>query len=421
MDPLGALKSDAWGALFVASSVLLLFGGAELASRALRLPVEYTRKLTHVGGGAIVLGFPWFIQHDVTVGVLALAFAGVLIGGRLTGWLGSIHNVERTTGGAYYYPFAVWLAWWLSGGEPLLYCVPLAIMAVADTGAAIVGQRRGETTFQVMDGRRSVEGSLAFFALAFAVVLLGGMLANTPGWPDILLVALVVAALTTSVEAISVRGSDNLLIPYAAWLALERTQRLGLPELGDWVLGMGLGVGVLRASASRARLSVAAAVNVFLVATLAFALGGLVWFLPLGLLWSLWLLARPGTTDTELDAVFPTTAGAVVLVLCQAHFPEVDLFAAFLATVVAHGAMAAAALAGFRGWPRLPAVALTAALVCAPAAASGAAVPWAALAGVAALAPVAHQLSLRQPWPGRRVGVALASALAVWAWAPSPG
>lgn len=407
------LLEDAVAIGVVAVAVLVLFGGAEIASRLLRLPTEWTRKATHLGGGAVVMSFPWLLRHDVSVVVLALAFAGVLVGGRITGLLGSIHNVERRTGGAYYYPFAVLGAWILSGGDALLFCVPLAIMAIADTGAALVGQAAGQTTFVVMDGKRSVEGSVTFFGLAFAIALVGCALAGRPGWPDVLLVTLVVATLTTAVEAVSVRGSDNVAIPYAGWLALDHTGRIGLDALGDWILGMTLGVTVLLVSARRARLDAAGALVVFLVSTLAFALGGVRWFLPMGALYGGYLATRD-PAENSLDRVFPTTAGAMVVVLLFAHTEDPSLYLAYLTAVATNGAMAGLLVAGTRGWPRAPLAFAGAAGPVLVAAMTGEAVPlWIPLAG-AVVGVGLLRLLRRGPPVGRRALISLAVGLGAW-------
>lgn len=412
-DAIADLSADAVGAVFIAVSIVVLFVGAEVASRVWRLPTEYTRKATHVGAGAVVFAFPWLVSHTTTVAVLAVSFAGILLGGRVTGLLGSIHNVERRTSGAYYYPLAVLGVWLLSAGDPLLFCVPLGIMAVADTGAALVGQRAGETTYRVMDGERSLEGSLAFFALAFTIVLVASAVAGRPEWPATLLVALVVAVLTTAVESVSVRGSDNIGIPYAAWLALEHTERLGLHALGDWTLGMVLGVLLVFVSSERARLEPSGAVFIFLVTTLSYALGGWVWFLPLAALYAGFLAARvPGLT--QLEQVFPTTAGAMVVVVAYAHTERADLYVFYLTTVAASGAMGGVLIAAVRRWPQLP-LGIAGALV--PIVVAKGIEPssyfFAPLLGAVAAVLVLWLLRDAPAW-GRRVGISLLAGAGVW-------
>ena len=338
-----ALWSDAWGALAISGGILALFVMGELLHRLAGAPVEYTRKLSHVGSGAIVLSFPWVIDSVVTVGLLAASFLGLLVLGKTTGLLGSVHGVARRTGGAYYYPVAVLASFWLADGDALLYCVPMAIMAVADTGAAIVGQELGETRFQVLDGERSFEGSATFFGLAFFVVLVALSLAQRPGWPEMLLVALVTSVLTTAVEAVSVRGSDNLLIPYMSWMVMERTLRLGLPALSSWILGMLLALAIIVITWRRAGLTPAGALLTFVLASLAYAQGGAPWFLPLATLYSLSLFLRRPVGQTgriDLNDVFPTAAGSMVLVLAFAHSGSERLYLPFLVTVSANAAVA---------------------------------------------------------------------------------
>jgi hypothetical protein len=87
------ILADAPAAAGVAVSILGLFGLAELIRRTTQAPVELTRKLTHVGAGVIVMSFPWLIDSRWTVAVLAAAFLGLLMLGRVTGQLSSVHGV----------------------------------------------------------------------------------------------------------------------------------------------------------------------------------------------------------------------------------------------------------------------------------------------------------------------------------------
>lgn len=345
---LKALLADATGALVAGALILGLLASSEAAFRLLRLPNEITRKASHVGSGVVILAFPWLLDSAWTVSLLAVAFLGILWAGRKTGMLGSIHAVDRRTGGAWYYPVAVLAIWLLSGGDALTFTVPVAIMALADTGAAWVGKSVGEAVFPVLDGHRTFEGSATFFGLAFTVSMVGVGLAGRPGWPAALLVALVVALLTTAVEAVSVRGSDNLFIPYAAWMVLDRTLTLGLPELSSWIAGMLAGVLLVVGTWRAARMTPAGALLTFVLATLALALGGLPWLLPLVALHVLYVALRPPRLATDLDVVFPSTSGSLLVVLLYAHLGDAALYLPFLVTVAANGAMAMALAARSR-------------------------------------------------------------------------
>ena len=206
-------------------------------------------------------------------------------------------------------------------------------MAVADTGAAILGKESGHTRYKVLDGERSLEGSAAFFGLAFAIVLGGLALAGASAWPDVLLVALVVALMTTAMEAISIRGSDNILIPYVGWLVLERTLRLGLDELSAWMSGMLLALFLLVLTYQRARLTVAGAVASFVLVTFAYSLAGPEWVLPLVALYGLHLVVSKPSQPLDYDLILPATAGSLLMLLLYAHTGSQSLYVPFLVTV----------------------------------------------------------------------------------------
>lgn len=414
---INAVLSDAGNAALISGAILLLFSVGEWLHRVFHIRVELTRKLTHVGAGGIVMSFPWTLSSPWTVLLLSISFGALLTIGKLTGLLSSVHNVERRTSGAFFYPVAVLGTFWLSKGDPLLFCVPIAVMALADTAAALVGQSVGQFHYRVFDNRRSVEGSLGFFAFALAVCLSGLALYGAPGWPAMLIVALVAAIMATATESISVRGSDNLFIPYTVFLVLDRTMRLGLRDLSGWLEGMMLALIVLVGSYRVAALTPAGGVTVFLVVTLAWALGGLVWLMPLLALYLLYIVTAPreGEIRADLNEVFPTTVGSMIVVLAFGHFGDADLFVPYLATLTASGAIALGRMATLRGWPLIP-LALSGAMTpLMPVLAYQHAVPISALA-LATLAGCAAFASLRRSdFSGRRMLSALLAGAVAWA------
>jgi phytol kinase len=407
--------ADSVGIVVTAVAITALMAAGEVLRRALSVRSELTRKFTHVGAGVIVMSFPWTLSSPWSVALLATLFGGVLVLGKITGLLGHVHNVSRRTGGAYYYPVAVFGTFWLSGGDPLLFCVPIAIMALADTGAAIAGQRPGTTPYRVMDGARSLEGSLTFFGLTCAIVAGALALAEAPGWPAMLLVMVVVATLTTAVEAISVRGVDNLFIPYAAYLVMDRTLRLGLEDLSGWVEGMLIALAVVVLTSRRAGLTGAGAVTVFLVGTLAWALGGVAWTLPLVAVYALAVAAGRGVRRFDLDEVFPTVVGSAVILLAFGHLDRADLYVPFLAAISANGAIALAAVARERELPRVPFAIAGAAVPLGAGALMAPHLPWVAAVGAATVGVVTFAALARTQLVGRRMAAGLAAGVVAWA------
>ena len=161
-----------------------------------------------------------------------------------------------------------------------MFCLPITILALSDAGAALVGKQYGSNRFRVMDGYRSFEGSLTFFGLSLTILLVGFAIAKVPGWPEMLLIAITVSVLTTAIEAISIRGLDNLLIPCSAYLMLERSLRIGLAELSSWFEGMLLSLLTILLTHRISRLTTAGSISICVAGSMAYALGSWQWFIP---------------------------------------------------------------------------------------------------------------------------------------------
>ncbi len=362
------LARELIGAGIISVAILGLFVVAELIHRLMKVPTERTRKLTHVGAGFVVLGVPWLLDSHWTVLALSLSFFGLLALGKVTGLLGSIHRIRRRSGGAYYYPFAVYLLYLLAAGDPFFYVLPILVMALSDTAAALVGQRFGQRSYRVMDGSRTLEGSSTFLGLTFLLCLGAFALDGRAGWPGILLLTLVVAVVATAVEAVSVRGADNLLVPVAVWFVLDRTLGLPLDALGAWTLGMALVLSLCLVAARVGRLSTSGLILCFLVGSLAWGLAGPTWFWPVAGWLAVTALARwtwPGRPDElDLETLFPVLVTGLALLLIHATTGLESLFLPYTASMLGAAAAAAVthALGRYRG-VTLPAGVASAALV----------------------------------------------------------
>lgn len=218
-------------AAVVGAAFLAIFGAAEAWRRIARPPVELTRKLVHVGGGLVVMTFPWVFTSRWTVLGLAAAFAFLLWGSRRVGLLRSVHGVERTSEGALCYPLAVVMLFTVGFERPVLYVIAVLVLVVADTAAALLGSAYGRTTYFVEQDRRSFEGSVSFFVTTFLSVHLPLLLATDVSRGVSVLLALHVALVATLLEGVSLRGTDNLMVPLATYYLLVRLAPEPVPVL----------------------------------------------------------------------------------------------------------------------------------------------------------------------------------------------
>ncbi len=220
------LADRTWLAIAAAlAAFLALFGGLQVFTRLTNARPETTRKMFHTGSGAFTLTFPFLFRETWPVllltGASALLVMAVKLQPALRARLGNVTNrVERATFGEVYFPVSVALLFWLTlGSDPLLFVVPILMLTFADATCALVGARYGLTRY--VGASKSVEGSVAFVAVAFLCVHVPLLLWSDTGRAESLLIAATLALLVMLLEGSAWRGLDNLFIPIGGYFLLR--------------------------------------------------------------------------------------------------------------------------------------------------------------------------------------------------------
>ncbi|HLZ61075.1 MAG TPA: hypothetical protein VKR06_29345 [Ktedonosporobacter sp.] len=213
-----------------------LMGGLTLYQRWRPLAPETSRKLFHIGGGLTTLTFPWVFASGWPVLILALITIPSLLALKymhtFKGNLGLVlYRVDRRSFGEIYFPLSVCLLFVIAGNNPLLFSIPVLILTLADPMAAIIGGHYGQLRYLTIKGKKSIEGSLAFFLVAFFCVHIPLLLFTTTGRVEAVLIAALVGLLVMLVEAVSCDGLDNLLIPIVSYLLLLMVLQLSIQSL----------------------------------------------------------------------------------------------------------------------------------------------------------------------------------------------
>lgn len=212
-----------------------LLGGVRVAQVRLKLHPEVARKLMHVGVGLIALSFPWVFTEKVgawiVCGVAALVMVLLKFARPLRRALGdAVHGVERASLGDLYFLGSVPALFTVAPGA-VYYAVPILVLTFADALAALIGVAYGRRRFAGADGPKSVEGSVAFFAVAFLAAHVPLLLFTDTGRLESLLVALLVGFLVMLLEAVAWEGIDNLFIPFGTFIILRGNLDEGPPRL----------------------------------------------------------------------------------------------------------------------------------------------------------------------------------------------
>lgn len=105
---------------------------------------------------------------------------------------------------------------WL--GDRLLAAACIAAWGFGDAAAALVGKRYGRRLLEgrLIEGRKSLEGTLTMFAVAFLSVLIIMLVRGGLTLQQCMAVAALAAAATAAVELFTLGGFDTLTCPLAA-------------------------------------------------------------------------------------------------------------------------------------------------------------------------------------------------------------
>ncbi|WP_083794083.1 diacylglycerol/polyprenol kinase family protein [Crocosphaera chwakensis] len=175
---------------------------------------EFTRKIVHIGSGNVVL-IAWWLQLPswVLIGASVIASIMALISYFLP-VLPSINSVGRKSLGTFFYALSIGVLtqWFWTTAHPQYLAIGILVMAWGDGMAAIIGQKFGQHSYQVLGVKKSWEGSLTMMGVSFfvtSVILL---------WVDepilkVAFVSLIVSMAAMGLEAFSKLGIDNLTVP----------------------------------------------------------------------------------------------------------------------------------------------------------------------------------------------------------------
>jgi phytol kinase len=214
-------SNDLYGLIYSYLYAGGLLAAGEILHRVFGIAQQITRKIVHIGAGlwiwAILILFDSWLISLIPFASFIL-FNWLLYRFRL---LGGVDEEESSPGTVY---FAVsitvlfGLFWRGPGNSPdiLMVMLPLMMMTIGDAAASLVGFAWGRHAYQLMNHRRSLEGSLAFFVFALLANLL--TLHFLPAFglaavPLSLSRHILLAGFATAVESVSPFGLDNMFVP----------------------------------------------------------------------------------------------------------------------------------------------------------------------------------------------------------------
>ncbi|MFN8012846.1 MAG: hypothetical protein U0P81_15860 [Holophagaceae bacterium] len=337
------------GIALVLAALGLLIGTVKLAGRSGALSPEWSRKLVHMGMGFVTLAFPWIFTSAWPVFALCGLAVGSLAAVRW--WSpakavggGVLDGVKRRSFGEFYFPIAVSIIFALTLGSPVRYMIPVLVLTLADAVAALVGTKYGQSPYTTKEGRKSWEGSLAFFLVGFFSVHVPLLLWTSTGRAESLLIAMTLALVVMLFEAIAWEGLDNVFIPLGTHFLLGIYLVLDVKALvARFLVTLGLVLFTL-AWRRRTTLDDAGLMGAALAGYAFYALGGWAWLLPPLAFFLLFPVLNPGSHGVhhhDINAVLGTAGPGVLWLILHRLDVKGHHLVPFAACYAAHLAIVA--------------------------------------------------------------------------------
>ncbi len=289
---------------------------------------ELIRKALHVLMGFVTLSFPFLFNESWPVVTLSVVTAVILsLVGKLdllNSWGCVLKADGRQSYGHICFPVGIGILFTLTLGQPLFFCIPVLILTLADAVSALVGIKYGAHKYNTVDGTKSTEGSLAFFAFALMGTLIPLDLFTALSAETILCISFIMGILAMLFEGIAWRGFDNIAIPLGALLVLQT--HIGLPtgELAIRLLMLAIILSFSIAWRHKTTLTGSAILGVALFSYSSFVVGGLPWMTMPLVVFSCYRWCMPVRFQTlenrhSMYAIL-SVASTGLIWLCSSHY-----------------------------------------------------------------------------------------------------
>ena len=189
----------------------MVIAGAVLCRRVRPNQRELSRKIVHIGTGAVV-PLAWFFEIPFVVALpVAAVITVVTTINHQWRFIPAVEDVDRNSYGTIAYGIAITtllLLFWPTRADAV--SAGVLVMALGDGLAGLIGRNVASPTWVLFGQTKSSVGTMTM-AVVSGLVLIG--LARWSGADLSLPAALGMVAMATGLEQLSWRGLDNLSVP----------------------------------------------------------------------------------------------------------------------------------------------------------------------------------------------------------------
>lgn len=181
---------------------------------------ETSRKFIH-----IMLANWWFIaMHFFTnvfwASLVPMSFVFINYISYKKNLISVMERKEQDGLGTVYYAISLLIISIIAFGiikKPEIGLCPILIMGYGDGLAAVIGKSIKSYEYKILETKKSIAGSTTMFLISFIILAIFLYTTGNNLW---ILKSIILAVILTIVEAISIKGTDNLTIPVLACIIL---------------------------------------------------------------------------------------------------------------------------------------------------------------------------------------------------------
>lgn len=181
---------------------------------------ESSRKYIH-----ILLGNWWFIamyffDNAIWAGLVPLTFVVINYISYKKNLIGVMERENQDGLGTVYYAISLFVLAIYSFGiikNPAVGLIGILVMAYGDGLAAVIGKTIPSKKYKVADTQKSIAGSCAMLVISFIIMSVFLVSSNVDLW---LVKSIILSIVITIVEAVSIKGTDNILVPIVTSLLI---------------------------------------------------------------------------------------------------------------------------------------------------------------------------------------------------------
>lgn len=204
------------------SLIFIILSGIEFVYTRFKTETEYTRKAAHFLCGLISLSLAVYMNSVWSVLVLSILFLIALLYSKKSGILKSVNGIKRYSVGSTLYPVSIFICFFvfkLTGNINYFY-IPLLLLIICDPLAALTGQYFPIKKFNFSPEEKTVGGTIAFLFSSVLVIFFYQKIKCEKTDIDLLVDLPILAIGATITEVLSVKGTDNILVPIVGIITL---------------------------------------------------------------------------------------------------------------------------------------------------------------------------------------------------------